>query len=392
MNRVNHSSRLCRHARNRRGQSLILIFFALIALIGVMALTLDYGFILLARRQMQTGVNAAALEGARDMEGDGRQLAADLLRNVYDEDLDLDPAQNDTTIGAGIGRSLIQGDGYQMMTIGEGNGLGNTLANRSSFVYRPDPQLNEDNEPHGDFARGDYDDDVQPMEDQTYDRGEHFIPNPSGNAFLARLRRTHNPCGLDQVPGISSSGGGLPLLIGNLAWFGATVPIDLTDPADPMAPKPSYSIRRDGVTVRATAIAEQHPVVLVGASTDPAVHNSLKYAFDLDTTSWFEIVDPRHALGETVEPLLSSPISEPVETGYAPLVISVEGNFYIVGFRLLNRDPARPFNASPRLQDVWNTLSSLDEETRNTVLNRFRALSTSNVDFATVPALVRSVR
>ena len=35
---------------HRRGQSLVLMFFVLVALIGLMALTLDFGFVLLARR------------------------------------------------------------------------------------------------------------------------------------------------------------------------------------------------------------------------------------------------------------------------------------------------------------------------------------------------------
>ena len=51
--------------KRRRGQSLVLMFFVFVALIGVMALTLDFGFVLLARRQMQTGVNTAAKEGLR---------------------------------------------------------------------------------------------------------------------------------------------------------------------------------------------------------------------------------------------------------------------------------------------------------------------------------------
>ena len=248
---------------DRRGQSLILIFFAMIVLIGVLALTLDYGFVLLARRQMQTGVNAAALEGARDINGLGRARARDLIRNIYDDDLD--PNQNDTTIGAGMDKSLIQGDGFQSITIGNGGSLSNTLANRSQYIYRPNPQLNFSNAPHGDFVRGDVIPNQPHSEESTYNRND-FAPNGvNGNAFLARLRRTHNPNGLDQVPGVSSSGGGLPLIIGNLAWFSAT------------NAQPDYSIRRDGTTVRATAIAQQQVALHVGNGS-VGVYGALPFA------------------------------------------------------------------------------------------------------------------
>ena len=115
-------------SHHRNGQSLVLMFFILVALIGVMALTLDFGFVLLARRQMQTGVNTAAKEGLR---GEGltaydtnneqlrRTNARDLLRLTYDDDFDL--SANNTTLGAGIDTSLIQGNGFRSTTIGPAN-------------------------------------------------------------------------------------------------------------------------------------------------------------------------------------------------------------------------------------------------------------------------------
>ena len=372
------SRRLHRQVRNRRGQSLILIFFALIVLIGILALTLDFGFVLLARRQMQTGVNAAALEGLRDLGGNGREDARDLMRNIYDDDLD--PDHNETTIGAGIDKSLIQGDGYRSVTIGDGSGLRNILANRSQYIYRPNPQLNNDNEVHGDFVRGDFDPSREHGELHTYHRDD-FEPSPTGNAFLARLRRTHNPNSLDKDPSISSSGGGLPLIIGNLAWFSANNPTG------------RYSIRRDGVTVRATAIAVQKPVVSVGESRDIRVFNAIAFAFDLDLDAWYSIASEKHALGQIVDVVPGGPIGEPVETGYAPLIAEFGVNKHIVGFRLLNPSTDRVLNASSRLHDVWPQLFELDEVTRLAILDRFQALVNSTAaNLATVPALVRSVR
>ena len=46
----------------RSGQALILFILVLLALVGVLALTLDYGFVLPSRRAMQTAANAGALK------------------------------------------------------------------------------------------------------------------------------------------------------------------------------------------------------------------------------------------------------------------------------------------------------------------------------------------
>lgn len=377
-----NSSRSQRHARDRRGQSLILIFFTLIALIGVLALTLDYGFILLARRQMQTGVNAAALEGARDIDGSGRQHAADLLRNIYDDDLD--PTQNDTTIGAGIARSLIQGDGFQMMTIGAGDGLTNTLANRSSFVYRPTPELNIGNDQNGDFVQGDYDETVQPTEDANYDRADGFTPNAQGDAFLARLRRTHNPDDLDQVRDVSSSGGGLPLLIGNLAWFGAT---------DPNA---RFSIRRDGVTVRATAIAQEQVAVRVWVISNDDVYGALPLnisrtdflAGNLATAIQSSPITPT-SIGEEVTNL--TPASLPTIPGYIAIFEPVNSINRVIGFYLHDPSgPPRAANASPRIQDAWATWGPLTDADRMAIKN-FHNDPTLRNQLVKAPAFVRSV-
>ncbi|MBM82795.1 MAG: hypothetical protein CMJ78_19715 [Planctomycetaceae bacterium] len=245
----------------RRGQSLILMFFVFLALIGVLALTLDFGFVMLSRRQMQTGVNTAAIEGLRgrglanfdaNNETLRRNNARNILQLTYDDDFDL--STNNTTVGAGIDSSLIQGNGFQSTTIGPANTtLSENLANRANFIFRPNNfQLNAANLDHGDMLVGRYQSNAVHSEDAAYLRPDF---DPTGTtAFLIRMRRTHNPAGLDEVTDVSSRGGGLPLMLARMSFLRAE---------DASAP---YSIRRDGVTVRATAIADSVPARSVGVS------------------------------------------------------------------------------------------------------------------------------
>ena len=88
----------------RSGQALILFILVMLALVGVLALTLDYGFVLLSRRAMQTAANAGALEGGKDLDSTGRENAQRVIRNLFDDDLD--PTSNSTTLSAGISHSL----------------------------------------------------------------------------------------------------------------------------------------------------------------------------------------------------------------------------------------------------------------------------------------------
>lgn len=240
----------------RRGQSLVLFVFVLVALIGILALTLDFGFVILARRHMQTGVNASAKAGMRAealiAESTRRENARTALRLNFDDDFDL--SSNATTIGAGIDTSLVQGNGYQATTIGPpGTSLEDDLANRSAFIYRPDDfELNTGNAVHGDIVTGGYTTSASHEEDSSYSRSDF---NPLGSrAMLVRMRRTHDPNGLDDVAGVSSGSGGLPLILARAGW------IAVGDAGDP------YSVRRDGVTVRATAIAEGVAARAVGVT------------------------------------------------------------------------------------------------------------------------------
>ena len=140
--------------RCRVGQSLMVVMLLLLVMVSVLALTLDFGFVLLSRRTMQAGVNTASLEGARDIGEEGRENARILMRNVYDDDLD--PQQNFTTLGAGPEQSLVQRDTNDRTVLGTGEGAQQLLSDRYQYIYRPAPELNSANDGAGDFVTGEY--------------------------------------------------------------------------------------------------------------------------------------------------------------------------------------------------------------------------------------------
>lgn len=383
--------------RLRQGQSLLLVFFIIVALAGILALTLDFGFVLLARRQMQTGVNTAALEGWRNVDiddddvGDGKENARRLMRNVFDDDLD--PTSNNTTVGAGLASTIVQGNGYRQTVLGNGQGARNLYVNRSQYIYRPDPQLNEADEPHGDFVFGHYDGEaVSHDEFSDYSRGDFEIDG-SQDSFLARLRRTHNPNGLDDIPGVSSSGGGLPLLVGRLAWFSQ-------QPAGA-----AYSIRRDGVTVRATAIADGKFAVRVWESSHPRVDGAIPFGISKadfmlqpnPESSVFETNTLLTQVGQTAS--LGTPGGYAGQVGYIAVIdedlLVDAGQGRVIGFLRMPGTPApnRQPNASGRLTDAWEFLGELAPAERDALfVSRTEADANSPHALLRVPALVRSVR
>ena len=65
MQRFMKFSKRNRSSSSRRGQMLLMFFFFLLAFLPLMALVVDLSLVQLVRREMQTAVNAAALEGLR---------------------------------------------------------------------------------------------------------------------------------------------------------------------------------------------------------------------------------------------------------------------------------------------------------------------------------------
>lgn len=295
----------------------MLVQFALIvfALFGVLALVIDVGYARMTQVQMQTAADAAAIEGLR-MRDVGvpnaggvtvnDPFASDCLRRAstnrfvhwtFDDDLDATNGDPDYQFGAGP-------------TVEVSGGTTNLHALASIAVpevhaYKPDLQLNQGNVVYGDMVSGRfcYTDDPLPSESGIYADtivcteqqrasgsyarndfnpsdavpqpppslatcpaadaeppapwplgGTGSISNVDNSAFLVRLRRSNELDGFaDQTePTVASSGPALPLLFGR----GTTIHGD--------SPGADYSIRRDGVTVRATAIAQVRPALHVG--------------------------------------------------------------------------------------------------------------------------------
>ncbi|MDA7928334.1 pilus assembly protein TadG-related protein [Mariniblastus sp.] len=385
-----------RSRRSRTGQSLLLVIFMLVVLAGIMALTLDFGFVLQSRRLMQTGVDTAALEGLRNLDtdndnvGDGRQNAAALLRNVFDDDLD--PTSNSTTVGAGIDSSLVQGDGFRQTILGNGTGSQSLYENRSEFIYRPDPQLNTLNLPNGDMVAGQYiENATSHQEFSDYERADFSVGalgDPS-SAFLTRMRRTHDPDGEDRISGVSSGSGGLPLLMGRLGWFSVR-------PANS-----SYSIRRDGVTVRATAIADQKITVRVWVTTDTKIFSAIPFGVSKsDFVSKPDIsadIKPTTAVitqfGQLAQFAPAGSYSG--EVGYIAVIDETLSSPRAIGFFQAGSASAssRQANASSRLQDVWGGLSELTPSERSSLwASRAEVGSTSANQLLKSGVLVRAFR
>lgn len=273
-----------------------LVAFAMLALLG---LVVDTGMLHLTQGQMQSAADGAALEGIRNRDaimqaGPGgvpvpNAFASDCLRRTAATRVAA--AHFDDTIYA------VDGDpGYRFgagPVIGRTEGFTTLHAGRTITAadpYDPRLQLNQRNAIYGDMVSGrfTYGTDPTPAEDSTYARTD-FVPSEASpvapaalpdcpdpeaplpatwpasstaapltgadhDAFLVRLRRSNEWADVDGQfePGVASSGPSLPLLFGQ----GAPIHGD--------APDGAYSVRRDGFTVRATAIARAQPAMQVG--------------------------------------------------------------------------------------------------------------------------------
>lgn len=367
----------------RKGQALVFFLVFFMAVVGVMALTLDYGFVLLSRRSMQAAANTAALEGGRYLNDTGRGNANTVVRNLFDDDLD--PSQNNSTLGAGVSQDFLTSDVDGNTILGAGNGARNVWNARNQYLYRPDPQLNTGNALHGDLVVGDYQNNSQTHHEASNYQRDDFIAAASGDSFLARLRRTPSRSGvansLDREPGISSSGSGSPIIFGRLLPF--------------IPQSTGYDLRLDGVPIRATAIAQQKPVVQVGTSTDENVYQAINYAKDANTSTYYEIPSPAYTIGSQV--ILGNQVTDPttIGSGYLPIVSDYAGATYVVAFQL-RLDTANPydrqFNATAHLHHAWPTLDGLSSDQYEFVTALHASLADdTNSGIAKMPALTRAI-
>ena len=294
---------------------LVLIVFAIC---GILSLIVDVGYARIAQGQMQNAADTAALEGLRKRDAGvfdpaagqtvNDPFASDCLRRAsanrfvhWTFDDDFDPANGDPDRQYGAGPIIDLTEGVTGLHALQ------TISVPDAHAYKPDLQLNQQNDVHGDMVSGRfcYNTDPAPSEGLAYastdalvctepQRGSgsyarnDFNPNPvvpqppgglmscppaaepppdpwplpgSGtltdvddSAFLVRLRRSNELRDFagQTEPDVASSGSSLPLM------FGRATTIAGDNEAS------TYSPRRDGLTVRATAISEIRPALHVG--------------------------------------------------------------------------------------------------------------------------------
>jgi hypothetical protein len=300
----------------------VLVQIALIAfaLSGLLSLAIDIGYARLTQSQMQNAADSAALEGLRQRDavrnpfnGNPIAYASDCVRRAaanrmvhrtFDDDFDYASGDPDYQFGAGPVINVTDG-------VTSAHAL-QTISVPDQHVYKPDLQMNQQNQVYGDMVSGRfcYTTDPVPSEGGAYElqdvvctESQHatgtysrsdFNPNltvpglpatlnacpapddeaptpfPAGgtgnltgiddSAFLVRLRRSNDFQAMpDQMEeGVGSSGPSLPLTFGK----GTTIHGD--------DPNSEYSVRRDGLTVRATAIANVRPAWHLGVpQTNP---------------------------------------------------------------------------------------------------------------------------
>ncbi len=245
--------------RRRRGTVLVFSLFMMLLFFGIMALIVDLGNARVSHRQMQAAADHAALEGlrGRDNGATNRRLdARNAVRNYFDDNLDpsssdggffhagkspffVSPAPNPLHANESIGGYTTHDD--PILELNDGSGSS------------PVP-----NEPHGDMLAGDYD--PAQRHDEGYNPVNYYLrddftphdpnnPGPAPNSFLVRMRRTADALGLDNLPGVSSTGPVFQFLWARGALLRGTATFDPID---------------DGMDMRATAIADAQPALSVG--------------------------------------------------------------------------------------------------------------------------------
>ena len=383
----------------------MLVLFVLLVwgMLGMAALTIDWGFVTLTRVQMQNAVDTAVLEGLRQRDalglGDGtsdaarREAAGNFVAWHFDNDIDL---ETDDPFQFGAGPQLQLDGGITEFNASQ------QLSVSDSPVFKPSLESNPTNASHGDLVSGEFLDVSKHTESSDYTRND-FLPadqasSPSANAFLVRLRRTNDLQGLDRLEGISSAGNPLPLLFG----LGST--IQATE----------NGIRQTGFSVRATAIADARPAFRIGFPVPlatPPIIGATPFALALDF--WDSLTeevpapavvnasgsistgshpdagrftppppDPNavNTVGQSI-PDLTLPASESVDlTGYVPIFAAVSGVNRVIGFGMvaiagstpgtvqITRLTSRiaPANATRHLTEGFPDLS---DEALSTVLN-----------------------
>lgn len=271
----------------RRGVALVMFIVLAFAFFAIAGIAIDVGLASLTQQQMQVAVDPAALEGVRLRDYNVYQHLSDphrrpkvsnLVRLVFDDDLrptrgtqaspvvNAVPADDADTMNLGAGPLLrVDQPGDGPMAPGGVLATGGFPENTQTTTW-DDPILQGNQLPSGsvgnyefgDMVSGTFVDGASSAEDQDYHR-EDFVradpeqTSPGGASwkalgFLVRMRRTPGTNLHDDSPGKSSRGPTLPFV-----WARGSLMTQATgDDWDP---------RRDGITVRATAIAVARPAL-----------------------------------------------------------------------------------------------------------------------------------
>ncbi len=298
--------------RSREAGSVLALFAILLfGLVALLALSIDTGFVLLARRQMQAAVNSASVEGLRwrdrlppvdDLVAIGedpsnpaeletrkdeirRKMARQFVHASFDVDYDVgSPDPSTAVLGAG---PMIGFEGG--IDIGGGLRASSLIRQQNPRAYKPALALNLGNSVSGDMVSGGY------LVDGSRDDYEDFLDvNDPPDAFLVRLRRTDED--LSSAPDASTSGPPIPSLFGRAA-------IARAEEGNPQA---LLQRRATGVRVRATSIADLKPAVSVGYSSNTD-RPGVRYFVD---RSVFDCSNPTILIDELEVPL--DPLGPPV--------------------------------------------------------------------------------
>jgi hypothetical protein len=247
----------------------VMLVFAFLAIAG---LAIDIGMANLTQQEMQVAVDTAALEGLRLRDYDEYQNVSDtsrrpkvshMVRLVFDDDLHptgnpsvtddpLDPPSNfdgPDALHMGAGSTLqVAGDlGSQEIIYDPSNPV------VDDPVLRTNIKPGDENNQNGDMVSG------LDRADETHDEFPGYVrPDfTAGNlqdqqsqslAFLVRMRRTTGSNPLDKEPLVSSRSRPVPFLFGLGSLIHA-------------ADNGGYDPRREGMTIRATAIAAARPAL-----------------------------------------------------------------------------------------------------------------------------------
>jgi hypothetical protein len=357
-----------RHAR--RGSVLVIYAMLFFALCGLAAVVIDLGMARLTQTEMQSAADTAAIEGLRYRDPNTGTWPTntepptpsprDITNAIFDDDLNPDNGDR-FAYGAGPIIPLTGGIGpdgtaSQFIAI-----TSDDVKNPSRLVYKPQLALNEGNDPTGDVVSMRYDPSQVGSgrdENSDYSRNDGFVPasGSSTDSLLIRIRRSNE----SPVDGVSTFGPTLPFLFGQ----GSMMQKD---------PSSSYNPRKDGVTVRATAIAQLVPAKTAGRSSTNSrglapfalpkaalTSGSVVYTVGSNgvlSPSSGQVIDPTTALtiAQRIDDRAATALPSTFAAGiyYVPLYddqLTPANVKWVVGFALLRVTDASPMAGSVTAQ------------------------------------------